>query len=186
MNGKEVDQPKVCVIHTAPGREKSIFSATHAISRDQYFVYGTNQLRGFGDPAWFSKLTAEQRVTYIEASQRGELWVDHLSPKKKAVLKLDIAPGFKLHRWLSSCCPRSFKENVLDELLASGTFMYQEALAEGDVSAAQRIRYMMRFWMLRAVFGGFITGAFSLLNQFRRKQSEAKKGPRGPFFLLVL
>lgn len=87
----------------------------------------------------------------------------------KVAPRIEIAPGFALHRWLSSCCPRSFKVNVLDELLATGTFMYQEALAEGDLVAARRIKWAMRFWLLRAVFGGFVTGAFSLLGRLRRK-----------------
>lgn len=82
---------------------------------------------------------------------------------------LEIAPGFALHKWLSSFCPRTFTENVLDELLSTGTLMYQEALARGDVSAARNVRWAMRFWMLKAVLGGFVTGAFLLLAQFRRK-----------------
>ncbi len=72
-------------------------------------------------------------------------------PPTTARLAVEIAPGFGLHRWLSSCCPRSFKENVLDELLATGTLMYQEALAERNYSAARRVRWAMRFWMLRAM-----------------------------------
>ena len=62
-------------------------------------------------------------------------------------VKVEVAPGFKLHGWLSSLCPRSFKENVLDECLATGTLMYQEKLAEGDEKGARRVRWAMRFWM---------------------------------------
>lgn len=83
--------------------------------------------------------------------------------------RLEVAPGFALHHWLSSVCPRSFKENVLDELLSTGTLMYQEALARGDEIAARNVRWAMRLWMLKAVLGGFVTGAFLLLAQFRRK-----------------
>jgi hypothetical protein len=92
-----------------------------------------------------------------------------LAPAAKQIKpKLDIPPGFKLHGWLSSVCPRSFKENVLDECLAEGTRMYQEMLAAGDFKGAKRVRWAMRFWMLRAVFGGFVTGALLLWGRFRK------------------
>jgi hypothetical protein len=44
--------------------------------------------------------------------------------------------------------------------------MYQDMLAAGDLKGARRVRWAMRFWMLRAVFGGFVTGAFMLLGRF--------------------
>lgn len=87
---------------------------------------------------------------------------------KQSKPKLEIAPGFQLHGWLSSICPRSFKENVLDECLAEGTRMYQEMLVAGDLKGAKRVRWAMRFWMLRAVFGGFVTGALLLWGRFRK------------------
>lgn len=87
-------------------------------------------------------------------------------PGNRRKVNVEVAPGFKLHGWLSSLCPRRFKENVLDECLATGTLMYQEKLAEGDEKGARRVRWAMRFWMLRAAFGGFVTGAFMLLGRF--------------------
>lgn len=92
-------------------------------------------------------------------------------PTTKKKVKLEVAPGFKLHGWLSSVCPPSFKENVLDECLAEGTRMYQDMLAAKDFKGAKRVRWAMRFWMLRAVFGGFVTGAFLLWARWR-KSSE--------------
>lgn len=115
----------------------------------------------------FESLALAQR----ETDEALKLIVERATLKAtvKPAPKVEIAPGFALHRWLGTFCPRRFRENVLDELLATGTMMYQEALAEGDVAAARRIRWAMRFWMLKAVFGGFVTGAFSLLGQFRQK-----------------
>lgn len=88
--------------------------------------------------------------------------------KRKAKAKLEIAPGFKLHGWLSSVCPRTFRENVLDECLAEGTRLHQEKLAAGDLKGARRVRWAMRWWMVRAVAGGFITGAFLLVGALRK------------------
>jgi hypothetical protein len=88
--------------------------------------------------------------------------------KAQPTPKLEVAPGFKLHGFLTSLCPKSFNENVLDEYLAAGTMLYQERLSMGDKRGAQRVRWAMRVWLLRAVFGGFITGAFLLITQFRK------------------
>lgn len=88
--------------------------------------------------------------------------------KRRAKAKLEIAPGFKLHGWLSSLCPPTFKENVLDECLAEGTRLHQERLAAGDLKGARRVRWAMRWWMVRAVGGGFITGAFLLVGALRK------------------
>nr|WP_317623810.1 hypothetical protein [Acidovorax sp. SUPP3334]BDH38376.1 hypothetical protein AVHM3334_23255 [Acidovorax sp. SUPP3334] len=168
MDGNEVDEKKKDVVFAEADARQISHTLLH-MDLGPYFVR-TDKFH-FDQ---YANLSAAQLESYeMFLRQQVEVRIEHLPSKRqdapKAAIKLEIAPGHTLHRWLSSCCPRRFKENVLDELLATGTLMYQEALAAGDSRAAFRTRYAMRFWMLRAVFGGFVTGAFSLLGQFRRK-----------------
>ncbi|MES2938371.1 MAG: hypothetical protein V4864_11855 [Pseudomonadota bacterium] len=95
-----------------------------------------------------------------------EMWDQALKPK----VKVEVAPGFKLHGFLTSICPKEFSERVLDALLADSIELYFEKLDAGDHWGAQRVRWSMRGWMLWAVFGGAITGAFSM---FRREKKSS-------------
>lgn len=78
--------------------------------------------------------------------------------KAKAVMK---PPGFKLHRMLSCICPKKFKERELDALLADGTELHQQKLAEGDEWSALAVRASMRWWLIWTVFGGVISSIVS-------------------------
>ncbi|WP_156955422.1 hypothetical protein [Polaromonas glacialis] len=85
--------------------------------------------------------------------------------------KLEIAPGYRLHNFLSSICSKAFSERELDALHADSIELYYEKLKAGDEPGAVRVRYSMHVWMIWAVIGGAITGIFSMVRG-KQKSSE--------------
>lgn len=92
-------------------------------------------------------------------------------PSAKKAPKLEIAPGFKLHNFLTSICPKSFSERELDALHADSVELYCERLRAGDIWGAKRVAISMRFWLLWTVLGGVVTGVFSMIRG-KQKSSE--------------
>lgn len=90
---------------------------------------------------------------------------------KSAAPTLEIAPGFKLHSFLTSICPKAFSERELDALHADAIELYYEKLQAGDKWGAMRVRWSMRGWMLWTVFGGLISGLFAMVHG-KHKSSE--------------
>lgn len=94
-----------------------------------------------------------------------------LNIRKGKALKLEIAPGFKMLNFLSSICPKAFRERELDALHADSIELYFEKLRAGDKWGAKRVAIAMRFWMLWTVVGGVVTGVFSMIRG-KQKSSE--------------
>ena len=95
----------------------------------------------------------------------------HSRTNAKKAPKLEIAPGFKLHNFLTSICPKAFSERELDALHADSVELYCEKLRAGDIWGAKRVAILMRFWMLWTVLGGVVTGVFSMIRG-KQKSSE--------------
>lgn len=77
--------------------------------------------------------------------------------------RVEVAPGYGLHRFLSSICPPKFRERELDALHADALVLYCETLKRGDKWGARRVRWSMTGWMLSAVFGGAVAALGSIL-----------------------
>lgn len=77
--------------------------------------------------------------------------------------RIEIAPGYSLHRLLGSICPPAFRERELDALHADAVALYLEKLVEGDKWGALRVKWAMRGWLLWTVFGGAVNAVVSLI-----------------------
>lgn len=116
----------------------------------------------------------EDYLKRVLTRTKTEVILDELleSPTDKATAPtLEIAPGFKLHSFLTSICPKAFSERELDALHADAIELYYEKLQAGDKWGAIRVRWSMRGWMLWTVFGGFISGLFAMVRG-KHKSSE--------------
>ncbi|MCK4135732.1 hypothetical protein [Ralstonia pseudosolanacearum] len=85
--------------------------------------------------------------------------------------KIEIAPGFRLHRLLGHICPPAFRERELDALHADALALYLEKLAAGDKWGALSVKWAMRGWLLWTVFGGAVSAFVSILTG---KQKSSK------------
>ena len=116
----------------------------------------------------------EDNFKRVLTRTKTEVILDELleSPTDKATAPtLEIAPGFKLHSFLTSICPKAFSERELNALHADAIELYYEKLQAGDKWGAMRVRWSMRGWMLWTVFGGFISGLFAMVRG-KHKSSE--------------
>ncbi|WP_397408487.1 hypothetical protein [Polaromonas sp.] len=78
-------------------------------------------------------------------------------------LQLDVPPGFKLAKFLGDHCPKNFRERVIDGFHAENTEAYFLAVKSGDTVRANRIKRMMKYWLLWNTFSGLISWAFGKL-----------------------
>jgi len=87
------------------------------------------------------------------------------------IKKIETAPGYGLHRFLASICPKTFRERELDALHADAIALYLERLDEDDKWGAWRVKWSMRGWMLWTVFGGALTAVMAMVLG-KRKSSK--------------
>lgn len=106
---------------------------------------------------------------YASIDSRAQLLIDNLEEQLHTPPRIEIAPGYRLHGFLSTLFPKSFTEKFLDELLGDGEVLYQERLAARDYAGAARVKWAMRFWMLKACFGGTITAVIALFTGGHRR-----------------
>ncbi|QRY31157.1 hypothetical protein JVX96_24235 [Variovorax sp. PDNC026] len=64
------------------------------------------------------------------------------------------APGYGLLRFLQMFCSKSFRELVLEALVAEYLSEYYEALNRKEYFHARWIAVKLHFWLLYSVFGG--------------------------------
>lgn len=129
------------------------------------------QLKKLLNTIWRIKVFNFRREEFVETTQVLAAVFSEAGLLVKSTKKLEIAPGFKLHNFLTSICPKAFSERELDALHADSIELYFEKLNAGDEWGAMRVRCCMHAWMIWAVFGGAVSGIFAMIRG-KYKSSE--------------
>ncbi|MDP3611520.1 MAG: hypothetical protein Q8R98_06695 [Rubrivivax sp.] len=151
--------------HILPAKNAKFYGGGEAYTIEEYLrviegQIAANQQLSEGEMETYNKLQ-ELVARASEASE--SLSTDGL--------QLDVPPGFKLAKFLGDHCPKSFRERVIEGFHAENTEVYFLAIKSGDTVRANRIKRMMKFWLLWITFSGLISWAFGKL-PFRMGSGE--------------